>query len=211
MAMKKTFTFRMSKIFAKPICALFFPLKVQGLENLPETGKVIICCNHISLKDPIYLSIKPKRMIRYMAKKELFENKFVSAIITGMGAFPVERGTGDKEAINYADQILQADEALAIFIEGTRSKDGKLGRPRSGAAMLAYTNKAPVLPVCITTKDGKPPKLFQKAVISYGKLIPYEELGFKEGTGAEFRDASRLIMSKIAELREHDQPIADSF
>lgn len=209
--MKKTIVFRLSKILAKPVCFFLFPVKVQNIENFPETGKVVICCNHLSLKDPIYLSIKPKRMIRYMAKSELFENKFVNWIITNMGAFPVERGKGDKESINRADAILQADEALAIFIEGTRSKDGKLGRPRSGAAMLAYQNKAPVLPVCITTKDGKAPKLFQKAIVTYGKLIPFEELGMKEGTGTEFRDASRLIMSKIAEIREKDQPLADSF
>ncbi|MDD5952883.1 MAG: lysophospholipid acyltransferase family protein [Oscillospiraceae bacterium] len=209
--MKKTGIFRVSKIIAKPICTLLFPLKVQNLENFPETGKVIICSNHTCMKDPIYISIKPKRMIRYMAKKELFANKLVSKIITGMGAFPVERGKGDQEAIHTADQILQDGDALAIFIEGTRSKDGKLGRPRSGAAMLAYQNQAPVLPVCITTKDGKPPKLFHKAVISYGKLIPFEDLGIREGTGTEFREASRLIMSKIAEMREHDQPIADSF
>lgn len=209
--MKKTFLFRLSKIIAKPICYCIFPVKVKNLENFPETGKVIICCNHLSLKDPVYLSIKPKRMIRYMAKSELFENKFVSWIITQMGAFPVERGKSDQGAIHTADEILQAGEALAIFIEGTRSKDGKLGRPRSGAAMLAYQNKAPVLPVCITTKDGTAPKLFQKAIVHYGRLIPFEELGLHEGTGSEFRNASRLIMNRIAELREEDQPIAESF
>lgn len=205
--MKKTILFRLSKILAKPVCLFLFPTKVQHLENFPETGKVVICCNHLSLKDPIFLSVKPKRMIRYMAKSELFENKFVKWVITNMGAFPVERGKGDKESINIADEILQSNEALAIFLEGTRSKDGKLGRPRSGAAMLAYQNQAPVLPVCITTKDGKAPKMFQKTIVSYGELIPFEDLGMKEGTGSEFRDASRLIMGKIAAMRERDQKL----
>ena len=107
--------------------------------------------------------------------------------------------------------MLQEGDALGIFIEGTRSKDGKLGRPRSGAVMLAYRNQAPILPACITTKDGKPPKMFHKAILTFGELIPFEDLGLKNGTGSEFREASRLVMSKIAEIREKDQPVADSF
>ena len=211
MAMKKTLTFRISRIFGKPICQILFPLKVQNLQNLPKEGKAIVCCNHISMKDPIYLSMHSSRMMRYMAKKELFENKFASMIIRGMGAFPVDRGSAkDSGSIDYANEILRQGELLAIFIEGTRSKDGKLGRPKSGAAMLAYNNQAPVVPVCITTKFGQQPKMFHKAVINYGNLIPFEDLGIREGTGAEFRDASRLIMSRIADLRRHDQPIADA-
>ncbi len=211
MNMKKTFIFRLSRIIGKPVCQIIFPLKVNNLENLPESGKVIVCCNHISLKDPVYLSMHSKRMMRYMAKKELFENKFVSKIITGMGAFPVDRGSGDQASMNYASQVLQEGEILAIFFEGTRSKDGKLGRPRIGAAMLAYENKAPILPVCITTKNLKQPKAFHKAVISYGKLIPYEELGMTEGTMTEFKNASRMVMERIKQMRERDLPVANSF
>lgn len=209
--MKKTMTHRLSRIFGKPVCKFLFPILVKGYENFPETGKVIICSNHLSMKDPIYISYKPKRMIRYMAKKELFENKFAAAIIRGMGAFPVDRGAGDNASMDFANQILQEEEALAIFIEGTRSKDGKLGRPRSGAAVLAFQNKAPILPVCITTKHGKPAGKFQKAIVHYGEVIPYEDLGMKEGSGAEFRNASRIIMDRIAAMREEDQPIADAF
>lgn len=208
--LKKTFIFRLSRI-VKPFCQVLFPLKVQGLENLPKDGAAIVCCNHISNKDPIYLSMYSKRMMRYMAKKELFENKFASKIITGMGAFPVDRGAGDGQATDYASYVLQHGEMVAIFIEGTRSKDGKLGRPRSGAAMLAFQNKVPMIPACITTKNLGQPKPFQKSIISYGKPIPYEELGFTEGSGVEFRNASRKVMDAIKALREQDLPIVNGF
>ena len=208
---KKSMVFRLLQIPGRHLCRWAFPSRIQGLENFPEKGKIIVCSNHISNFDPLYLSTPPKRQLRYMAKKELFKNKFAGWFISQMGAFPVDRGSGDTESINLAAKVLEDRGALAIFIEGTRSKDGQLGRPRNGAAMLAFQNKAPVIPVCITTKSGKAPKLFERVVISYGEVIPYEELGFVEGSSSEIRDASRLIMSKIAEMREHDQPIVDAF
>lgn len=208
MPMKKTAIFRISRL-VKPLFQLLYPVKVQGLENLPKEGAAIICSNHISTKDPIYLSMHSKRMMRYMAKKELFQNKLASIIITGMGAFPVDRGAGDGKATDYASYVLEQGEMVAIFIEGTRSKDGSLGRPRSGAAMLAFQNKVPMVPVCITTKNLQAPKMFQKSVISYGKPIPYAELGLHEGSGTEFRNASRKVMDAIKDLRERDLPIAN--
>ena len=89
--MRKTIPFRLSKILAKPVCFFLFPVRVQNKENVPKKGKVIICSNHVCMKDPIFLSLKPRRMIRYMAKRDLFDNGFVRWLITSLGAFPIER------------------------------------------------------------------------------------------------------------------------
>ena len=93
---------------------------------------------------------------------------------------------------------------MGIFIEGTRSRDGELGQPKAGAVMLAHQHGVPIIPVCITPIGSKRPKLFHRAIVSYGKLIPPEELGIHEGKGVEYRTASRLVMSRIAEMRERD-------
>ena len=139
-----------------------------------------------------------------MAKEELFHNKFVSAVIRSLGAFPVHRGSGDTQAINNAEVLLQNENVLGIFIEGTRSKTGELLRPKSGAAMLAFQTQKPVVPACISCKGGKMPKLFRKVTISYSDPISPEELGLKEGTALEFRNASRKIMDIIRTMREKD-------
>lgn len=93
---------------------------------------------------------------------------------------------------------------MGIFIEGTRSKDGNLLKPKSGAAMLAYKAQVPVMPVSISTKGGGVLKLFHRVTISCGQTVTPEELGITEGTGPQFREASRKIMELISALRQQD-------
>ena len=202
--MKGTALYRFGRIVCLPIFKLLFRMRFQNRNCLPPSGRVIICCNHISLKDPVFLALAQNRQVNFMAKAELFHNAFLAKLITSLGAFPVHRGEKDSKAISTAETLLQNDEVLGIFIEGTRSKDGNLLRPKSGAAMLAYQTGAPVLPMCISCKGGRLPKLFQRVTVSCGQLMSVEQLGLFHGTGAEFRNASRMIMDKIQEMRERD-------
>ncbi len=191
------------RILAIPIFKLLFFYKVNGKKNLPKKGAYIVCSNHLSNYDPVILALTQKRQIYYMAKAELFENKFFSWLIRKLGAFPVTRGAGDGKAINEAEEVIKDGRLLGIFIEGTRSKTGEFLRPKSGAATIAQQMNVPVIPVCITPKNKKV-KLFQKLTVSWGKPLSPEELGFKNGTGEEFRNASRKIMAEIKKLREND-------
>lgn len=202
--MKRTPLYGFAKIFLQPIFRLFVPSTFQGREHMPQEGKVVVCANHLGLSDPIRLVISQRRQIFFMSKEEFFKNKIIGFIFRKLGAFPVARGKGDVSAINKAGEILQRGDPLGIFIEGTRSKTGEFGPPKSGTVMIAYKNQAPILPVCITPKKGKHPKLFHKCFVSFGELIQPEELGIVKGTGSEFRQASRLIMSRIEEMRERD-------
>lgn len=203
--MKRTPFYVFSKVVGGPFFSFIYPHIANNRERIPKDGKLIICCNHLSLKDPPMLSLDTKRQIFYMAKSELFENKFVGPLITWLGAFSVTRGAGDSNALDRCGEILEQDGAVGIFIEGTRSLDGKLGKPKSGAVMIAHQHQAPILPVCMTTKSGGPVKPFEKTIISYGELIQPDELGIVEGTGSEYRKASRLVMERIAEMRERDE------
>lgn len=200
--MKGTPLYSMARTVLPWLFRILMPIRIRNSQNMPQSGKVILCCNHASMTDPVRLAFCVKRQIFYMAKAELFHNKFVSAVISSLGAFPVSRGKSDKGAINAAQKHLNSGHVLGLFIEGTRSKDGNLQRPKPGAVMLAKSCNAPILPCCITAKNGGLPKLFRPCIVSFGKLITPEELGIENGTPTELRNASQYVMSRIAELRE---------
>ena len=191
------------RVLAIPLFKLLFFYQVNGKKNLPKEGPFIVCCNHISNWDPAILTMTQKRQIYYMAKAELFENKFFAWLIRQLGAFPVHRGAGDTNAINEAEEVVRDGRLLGIFIEGTRSKTGEFLRPKSGPSIIAQKMNVPVIPVCITPKNKKI-KVFQKVTISWGKPMTPEELGLKNGGGEEYRNASRKIMDEIKKLREND-------
>ena len=186
-----------------PLMKLLFFYKVNGKNNIPKTGGYIVCSNHLSNFDPIFLGITQKRQIFYMAKVELFKNKFFGWLIRKLGAFPVERGKGDGKAIGNAETLIENGNVLGIFIEGTRSKTGEFLRPKAGAAMIAEKVNVPVIPVCITPKNKKI-KIFQKVTISWGEPISCEQLGLGSGSGEAVRAATKKIMGEIAALRERD-------
>lgn len=171
---------------------------------MPASGRVIICCNHVTMRDPIFVSAVHKRQVYYMAKAELFENKFVSGIISSLGAFPVHRGQGDIDAMASAKRLLEKEQVVGIFIEGTRSRTGQLLKPKTGAVLLAHETQSPILPMCITAPGEKVPSSFQKLAISCGKLIQPEELGIEEGNVSSYRKAARYVMEQISQLRQRD-------
>ncbi len=201
--MKRNPLYVIGRILLIPIFKLLFFYQVKGKHNVPKNGAFIICSNHLSNFDPVLLGVTQKRQIFYMAKEELFRNKFFAGLIRMLGAFPVTRGAGDGKAINEAENIVKDGKLLGIFIEGTRSKTGEFLRPKSGAAIVAQQMNVPVIPVCITPKNKKV-KVFQKVTISWGKPLAPQELGLEKGSGEEYRNASRRIMSEIKQLREND-------
>ena len=203
--MKEGRLYRFGRALLIPIFKLLFPYTVRNKNSIPSEGAYIVCCNHISLKDPVFLALGQRRQMFYMAKEELFHNKFLACLIRALGAFPVSRGTGDTHAINTAEHLLGQGKVLGIFIEGTRSRTGELLRPKSGAAMLAYKTGTPVIPASITPVKTPFPKLFHRLVVSYGEPLSVQDLGLLTGSGTEFREASRMIMDKISQLRERDK------
>ncbi|MBR4887810.1 MAG: 1-acyl-sn-glycerol-3-phosphate acyltransferase [Clostridia bacterium] len=188
--------------------ALFFRCEIRGAENLPARGqKVLVCSNHISALDPVFVAVACiKRRLCFMGKAELFRNPVIAYFFRKCGAFPVERGTGGADALAEARRLLEDEgRAVTIFIEGTRSKTGELLKPKMGAAVLANQTQTSILPVCITTKDCLSPKFFNRVVVTFGELIQPEEFGIETGSGVELRRLSRMIMDRIAAMREEDK------
>ena len=136
--MKNPFYYHVHRI-ARHIVTFFFPIKVQGLENVPADRPVVFCANHTSGFDPVLIccAFRSDYPVRLMAKKQLFSIPGLAWLIRNMGAFPVDRGNSDISAVKNSIGALRDGFSLVIFPEGTRIRDGKRLEPKSGAAMIA--------------------------------------------------------------------------
>ena len=145
-----------------------YRLEVHGRENIPQDSeRLIICGNHKSNLDPVAISAIFERQIFWMAKKELFENKFFGGFLTKLGAFPIDREGNDLAAIKKSLKILKNEDVLGIFPEGTRVKEADYTRIKSGIALIAQKTNSRVLPVYIEG-DYKP---FRKTRIYFRKPV----------------------------------------
>lgn len=191
--------------FVHPLFRFLFPYTVKGTENIPKQDSgipVMLCSNHISNIDPVFLLMVQKRPIYYMAKAELFSNKLaVWFFQKQFEAFPVNRGKGDTTAIETAQSIVRSGKMMGIFPEGTRSRDGKLQRPKSGAALIASRTGAYILPVAIVTAHQHI-RVFRRTTIVFGKLMSPAELHLEDSEHPDLRFASRHIMERISKLME---------
>lgn len=192
--------YAIAKFVTNLLIHILYKMRYEGVENIPEGGGYMVCSNHRTNMDPLFIAQKLKTQLFFMAKQELFQNKFSALIIRGLGAFPVERGKGDSGAIDFAVDTLKSGRVLAMFPEGTRSKDGIPQRPKSGAALVAMQTHADILPVGISFDL---PLRFRSAVtIKYGKLIRFDSLGVQTDAPREMKMVSKRIMGEIVELVE---------
>lgn len=183
------------------IYKLFYNFKIEGRENVPEKEGVIIACNHRSYADPVIITMPMKRPVTYMAKEELFKNKIFGAFIRFLGAFPVKRGAGDMKVIDDCVDILQSGRNVVIFPEGTRSKENKVGRGKSGVALIAAKSGADVLPMGIVF-EGEKLHFRSKLTLKIGKMISSEELDVGEHDNKSLKRVKGVIMDAITELVE---------
>ena len=165
-----------SKLFVFPIYKFLFKGDLVGRDNIPKMDSFIMVSNHGSLLDPPLLGHALGRNISFMAKAELFKIPFLGFIIKACGAYPVKRGIADKNTIKTACKKLSNDNCIGIFIDGTRQKNGRVNKPKQGAALLAFKNQKLLLPVAIVNSHRLMRfkfffPLFSKIVIKVGKPV----------------------------------------
>src|SRR5665213_2430865 len=132
-----------------PFFLLYFRLARVGREHLPRRGPLLLTSNHRSFLDPFVIGTLVRRPVYYMAKRELFEKRWQAWLLNGLGAFPIDRGAGDRDALDTARAILERGDCVVIFPEGTRTRPGPLGDPHRGVGRLALETGVPVVPIAV--------------------------------------------------------------
>lgn len=188
-----TFARGLVKIYYK----FMFRMDIQGEEHIPTEGGVVLCCNHMSNLDPTTMAAFVKRPVRYIAKKELFEKRWSAKLLSSLGAFPVDRQTTDMKALKTAIKLLKNGEALGIFAEGTRVKEGEAKAAKAGVALFALKGEAPIVPICISSKYK-----FRSIVhIRYGEPIYLDEYKGQKVTTEMMEEITEKVMEEVREMR----------
>ena len=181
---------------------LIYPIKRVGKNNLKELkGKnYIISCNHTSMLDPIMIDVKFAKKYRYLAKKELFEKKFIGACLRQFGGVPVDRSNPDPKAIKEIFRFIQQGKKIAIFPQGTRAKTIHVeeGSAKEGVAMFAIRTNTPVVPMMFDKKI----KAFRRTKLYIGAPIYPDESRKKDKE--YISEFSNLIVTKMNELIGHN-------
>lgn len=137
----------LGRTFFQIVLNLFYGLRIEGMKNIPRRGGLVVASNHISALDPPVMGVSIPREIHYMAKKELFEIRWLEPLILGLRAFPVDREGTDIGAIKGALRRLRDGLAVGIFAQGTRNAGDS--EALNGAAFLAQRAGVPLLPAAI--------------------------------------------------------------
>lgn len=171
-------------------------VRVEGRENIPPSGSFVLCSNHVSWLDPLLLGAMFPRRLYYMTKVEAFASPLAALILRTVGAFPVRRHAPDRGAIRRALDLLRTGRTVAVFPEGTRSRDGRLGPAEPGAALLALWSGTQVLPVAISGAY-RPGRLR----LRYGPVFRLSRPDNRRHSGEALRRlADEEIMGRVAAL-----------
>lgn len=174
---------------------LVYRLEINGLENVPKEGPIIFCGNHRSYIDPPLIVATAKRDMKFLAKEELYKNKFLAFLGWAFEAIPVKRDEKDISAIKTSLKDLKEGKCIALFPEGTRNGLEKGEKVKDGVAFFAVRSGAKVVPCGI--KGGT--KELKKLTISYGKALDYSK--YKGSKDKDILDnITKEIMDNIIEL-----------
>ncbi|MHB8599936.1 MAG: lysophospholipid acyltransferase family protein [Ktedonobacteraceae bacterium] len=171
-------------------------LRVRGLYNVPKQGAFIIVSNHLAWTDIPFIPLYLRRKVIYMAKEEYFTSK-LAWLVRFLGAFPVKRGEGDRQALRAGEEQLKKGNILVIFPEGTRSRSRKMAKAHAGMGMIALRSGVPVVPVAVWGSEKTFKKFRPQVTVSYGEPMLLKPKG-KKVTREDIDEATEQVMRKIA-------------
>jgi len=183
----------------------FCRFRVEGIENVPLKGRFIFVCNHSSNFDPpiVGLALLHRRRVHYLAKKELFEVPVLGWIIKNVGAISVDRGHGDLSALKTTLKVLAREDAMAMFPEGTRAKDGKLPPPKAGIGLIAAKSGAPVVYARLSGTEGGRIRFGSTVSLIIGGVKTFESFEGSEGK-EKYQEFSAALMKEIYSITEEN-------
>lgn len=188
------FLYRIGRFILGPIFKLYYHPKVIGKENIPKTGAILIVGNHKHLYDQCLTIVSTKRFVRYMAKREYFDDKKVAWFFKGTGCISVDRSIHDKEAKEKALDTLKSGGAIGLFPEGTRNKTDAFLLPfKYGAVSMAKKTDAYLVPFGIT---GDYKFRSKNLTIRYGSPFKVSDMNLE--------DANKLLEENVRKLMEEN-------
>lgn len=206
-----TVFFRAVRQVVIPLSHALYRPTILGKENVPKTGGVLLASNHLSFIDSFTIPLASPRPVNFLAKSDYFTGSGVGGamrreLFTAMGAIPVDRNSASssQESLDSALEVLRGGGAFGIYPEGTRSRDGRLYRGRTGVAWLALTAGVPVVPVgLIGTEDIQPvgasmPRLARVRVMFGEQIHPSAYAGLPAGRAR--RQLTDDVMAAIQAL-----------
>lgn len=180
------FIYFLIRIIATPL----FRIRVHGIENIPKDEKYIICANHKSFLDPIFVALAINRQVHFIAKKELFDIPILKNILKKLNAIPAQRDGKDLSVLRDSIKLIKEGKILGIFPEGTRVKEIKRENIKDGAGYIALKSKTDILTIEIISSY----KPFSKTDLYIKNLVEIEN--FKE---YKSKDAMEKIMDETYE------------
>lgn len=202
----------LKNIVLGPILNILFRPWVRGSENVPRKGGAVLASNHLSFVDSIFLPLKVKRPVTFLAKSDYFTGKGVKGALIrwffkSTGQLPIDRsgGKASEDSLNTGLGVLERQLLLGIYPEGTRSPDGKLYRGRTGIARMILEAQVPVVPVAMMDTDkvqplgAKYPKIHRVGV-KFGQELDFSRFAGMEGERVVLRAVTDQIIYRIKEL-----------
>ncbi|CAD6006348.1 1-acyl-sn-glycerol-3-phosphate acyltransferase [Agreia sp. COWG] len=201
----------LSRALLAPAARALYRPRVIGRDNVPRTGRVLLASNHLSFIDSVVLTLVAPRTVSFLAKSDYFTGEGVKGrlsrgFFTAIGAIPVERAVGQaaQDALDAGLAVLERDEAFAIYPEGTRSRDGRIYKGKTGAAWLAMSSSSLIVPVALTgTQELQPvgsklPRL-HRVTVEFGRPIDASEYGQANSARAR-RRLTDVVMDDIQRM-----------
>ena len=182
-------------------------LEQYGNRHVPREGGVLLLSNHLSYIDPFVISSTATRELFFMARDNVFGIPLIGRFLSAHNAYPVKRGSADRAALKHTIALLQCGNAVLIFPEGTRSRDGTLGKARAGVSFIVDKANVPVIPLFIEGTDCvmprgsrwiRPAKLWTK----YGPPIDFTKIRQIEDKRVMYQCMGEKIMKSISNLAE---------
>jgi 1-acyl-sn-glycerol-3-phosphate acyltransferase len=196
--------YRLSWWITNLVARVLLGLRVEGREHIPGTGGLVVACNHISYWDPPVLGMGFNRELFYLAKRDLFRNRWFAALIKAHNAVPLSRDAFSRSGLVKAIEIVNSGEAIVIFPEGGRGDPKVLREPKAGLGMVVDKTSCPVLPAYVVGSDTIRKCLMRRRSLKvyFGAPIRPEEFEAKGGEGKErYVRISQIAMDRMALLK----------
>lgn len=197
--------YRACQVSAYALGRCLWGLKVEGRENVPRSGALLVTANHRSNLDPPVLGSALPREAGYAAKKELFAVPGLGLLIRALHAIPVDRGRLDRSTLRCFEERLGGGDALIVFPEGTRSRNGALGEAKAGVGLLLSRGSIPILPVWIEGTESPIRNVFRRGRVRIVFGRPYtlpERLLSSSNERERSKEIARFVLEAIGALRD---------